>query len=245
MMKRASGFRFALCAAALLAGAVPAWAVPVQEPPFLADKVTAGELPPVAQRLPKSPLVSDMLERGRTPGRYGGDMRTLAAKARDLRYMTALGYARIVGFDEKLDLKPDIVEAVEDDGKGAFTLTLRDGHRWSSGAPFTSEDFRYYWEDIANNKELSPYGPPEIFRVDGQLPIFEVLDERRVRYTWTKPNPRFLPALAQPRPVFIYAPSAYLKQFHASFRDKAELEQLAKKAKLKSWAALHNRLDDP
>ena len=34
--------------------------------------------------------------------------------------------------------------------------------------------------------------------VDGKPPRFEILDERTVRYTWDKPNPRFLPSLALP-----------------------------------------------
>ena len=40
-----------------------------------------------------------------------------------------------------------------------FTFHLRQGHSWSDGQPFTTEDFRYCWEDVANNKELSPDRP--------------------------------------------------------------------------------------
>ena len=40
-----------------------------------------------------------------------------------------------------------------------FTFTLREGHHWSDGQPFTTEDFRYYWEDIALNKELESHRP--------------------------------------------------------------------------------------
>ncbi len=91
-------------------------------------------------------------------------MRTLAAKARDLRYMSANAYTRLVGYDEKLQpaARP-LLETVENEDDRIFTFTLREGHRWSDGIPFTTEDFRYYWEDIALNKELSPTGPPEIY----------------------------------------------------------------------------------
>ena len=54
-----------------------------------------------------------------------------------------------------------------------FTLHLRPGHRWSDGQPFTAEDFRYYWEDVANNKELSPDRPAERLLVDGEAPKVE------------------------------------------------------------------------
>jgi peptide/nickel transport system substrate-binding protein len=65
-----------------------------------------------------------------------------------------------------------------------------------------------------------------------------------VRYAWDKPNPRFLPTLAQPRDPFIYRPAHYLKRFHVRYSDKAVLDELAKRQKLRSWAALHNRTDD-
>ena len=110
--------------------------------------------------------------------------------------------------------------------------------------PFTAEDFRYYWEDVAQNEDLSPAGPPEFMMVDGNPPRFEILDERTVRYSWDKPNPRFLPQLAGSIDPGIYRPPHYLKQFHAKYADKAALDEKAKQQKLKSWAALHNRVDD-
>ena len=214
------------------------------EAPMLADLVSAKKLPAVTERLPKVPLVVDLKERGREIGRYGGNLRSLVSKARDLRLMTVNTYTRLVGYDEKLSMLPDLLEDVDSDDGRVFTLTLREGHRWSDGAPFTSEDFRFYFEDIASNRELSPAGPEDVFFVDGKLPRFEVRDERRVRYSWDKPNPLFLPTLARPRPIFIYAPFHYLKAFHARYADKDELAARAAKAKLRSWAALFNRLND-
>ena len=52
--------------------------------------------------------------------------------------------------------------------------------------------------------------------VEGKLPKVEVLDEPTVRYSWERPNPRFLPALAQPRALTLFSPAHYLKQFQAS-----------------------------
>ena len=65
-----------------------------------------------------------------------------------------------------------------------------------------------------------------------------------MRYSWDRPNPRFLPQLAGSIDPGIYRASAYLKQFHAKYADKAALDEKAKQQKLKSWAALHNRVDD-
>ncbi|MFC6747442.1 ABC transporter substrate-binding protein [Methylobacterium persicinum] len=141
--------------------------------------------------------MADLAAHGRRLGKAGGTVRTLIAKARDVRYLSVYGYTRLVGYDAALDLRPDVLERVDVQG-GRFTFTLREGHRWSDGHPFTSEDFRYYWEDVANEKELSPEGPPAFFLVEGKPPQVEYPDPRTVRYTWDRPNPMFLPALAAP-----------------------------------------------
>ena len=160
------------------------------EPPALAEQVKAGRLPPVDKRLPQKPLVVTLGEAGTSIGKYGGTLNTLGGRSRDTRLFTIYGYARLVGYDRHLSIVPDILESLEVQEGRIFTLHLRKGHRWSDGHPFTADDFRYYWEDVANNRELSPSGPPRDLLVDGEPPKFEVLDESTVRYTWSKPNPR-------------------------------------------------------
>ncbi|NNM74888.1 ABC transporter substrate-binding protein [Enterovirga aerilata] len=236
-----------LAAAAFAAAAIfaaPAAALDYAETPLLAPRVAQGELPPVAERLPKSPLVADIAARGRELGKPGGEIVSLVARARDIRYLSANTYGRLIGYTQDLKLAPDLLEDVQVEGNRIFTFRLRDGHRWSDGAPFTAEDFRFYWEDVANNRELSPAGLPDFLVVDGSGPRFEVIDARTVRYSWDAPNPRFLPTLAQPRDPFIYRPAHYLKRFHADYADQAKLEEAARKGKLKSWAGLFNRMDD-
>ena len=234
-----------LLAAAVPLGPAAAGEMRYTDSPMLAERIADKQIPSVSERLPKTPLVSDMLTRGRSIGRYGGEIRTLVSKARDLRYVTVNGYTRLVAYNERLELKPDILESVENDGDRVFTFTLREGHKWSDGEPFTTEDFRYYWEDIANNAELSPSGPPDFLLIDDKPAKVEIIDERHVRFSWDRPNARFLPSLALPRPTFIYSPAHYLKKFHKNYADPDKLAALAKKRKLTSWAALHNKLDDP
>jgi peptide/nickel transport system substrate-binding protein len=225
-------------AAALGFLALPAPAQDFKDAPFFAVQLKDKKLPPLAERLPKVPIVVD------AAGQYGGDMVTLVPRPRDIRYISTFTYTRLVGYDRNLQLQPDLLEKYENKDDRVFTFFLRPGHRWSDGSPFTTEDFRYYWEDVAQNADLSPAGPPEFMMVDGKPPRFEILDERTLRFTWDKPNPRFLPQLAGALDPGIYRASAYLKQFHAKYADKAALEEKAKQQKLKSWAALHNRLDD-
>ena len=176
-------------------------------------------------------------------GHHGGSLRMLVSNAQDTRLLVVYGYARLVGYDAELNLVPDILEEVEVEDGRQFTMRLRAGHRWSDGAPFTSEDFRYWWEDVASNEQLSPIGPPVELRVDGEWPRVEILDERTVRYSWSKPNPFFLPALAGARPMFIYAPAHYLKQFHERYADPDELARLIEADRARDWAQLHGRRD--
>jgi len=223
---------------------LPAGHAIAEEPPSLAADVAANKLPPLAKRLPRTPLVVTVDREDWTTGRYGGELHMLMAKDRDIRMMVVYGYARLVGYDERLQLAPDILQSLDNVGNRVFTLHLRPGHRWSDGQPFTSEDFRYFWEDVANNKELSPFGLPRALLVDNHGPTFEVLDATTVRYTWDEPNPQFLAALAGPSPLFIYRPAHYLRQFHARYVGLAKANARAVAEGSRDWAGLYQKMDE-
>ena len=227
-----------------LAAPLPAAALVLHETPSLAERVAAGDLPPVAERVPAEPHVTDLAALGLTPGRQGGELRTLVGRAKDVRLMFVYGYARLVVYDRDFELRADILESFEVEEGRRFTLHLREGHRWSDGRPFTAEDFRYWWEDVANNRELTPSGPPQEMLLDGRPPLFEVVDASTVRYTWHRPNPEFLPRLAGASPLLIYRPAEFLKPFHAAYADPARLDALVAERRVRTWATLHNRLDD-
>ncbi len=236
----------------LMAAALSAfWTLPgMAGPPtpvegvFWKTEVDAGNLPPIEERLPSEPLVVDLAAKGRDFGTPGGTLRTMVTRSKDIRQMVVYGYARLVGFDENYEIVPDLLESFENEGNRKFTLHLREGHKWSDGSPFTSEDFRYWWEDVANNELLSPSGPPDFLIVEGNTPKVSFPDETTVVFEWDDPNPNFLQSLAQARPPFIYRPSEFLKQYHEKFADADELAFQVEDARVKSWAALHNKLDN-
>ena len=227
---------------ALSAKTPAAQAAPV-EAPVLGAQVKSGSLPPLAERLPARPLVAPMNGDGLSPGRYGGVLNFLMAKPKDVRMMTVYGYARLAVYNADLEIVPDILERLEVRGNREFTLHLRKGHRWSDGHPFTAEDFRYYWQDVANDKDLAPFGLQTQLLMDGEAPRFEIIDETTVRYTWSQPNPYFVPALAGPSPLYIYRPAHYLKRFHPRYADPDELQRRAKAARKRNWASLHHSKD--
>jgi peptide/nickel transport system substrate-binding protein len=212
-----------------------------QEIPFFEGLVKDGKLPPMQERLPENPLQLNFEKTNKTIGKYGGDLRLIMGKAKDLGQITVYTYARLVGYAEDFTIQPDIAEAYHVAEGRDFTFKLRQGHRWSDGHPVTSEDFRYFWEDMVKNEKLGKKGVPAQLLVDGEEPTFTVVDELTFRYTWEKPNPSFLPALAAPSPLYIYRPAHYMKQFHEKYADKDELSNKVANNDARDWGALHTR----
>jgi len=223
-------------ATALAAIATSPAAGEYQEQPFFEGR----DLPPVAERVPSAPSVVEPAE----AGQYGGDLTMLMGSAKDVRMIVVFGYARLVAYNPEFELVPDILAGFEVEEDRIFTFHLRPGHRWSDGAPFTTEDFRYWWEDVANHEELAPTGPPVSMLVDGEPPVIEIVDETTIRYIWAKANPDFLPALAGASPLYIFRPAHYLKTFHSNYVEAEALAAMVAETDQPDWAAMHNREDN-
>jgi len=236
-LKNSSVYLILTLAFTLMAGAVAA-----EEIPYFKSAILDGSLPEMKDRLPENPLVVPLMS-GQQLGQYGGSMRSLVGKSADVKLMFVFGYARLVGYTAELEIAPDIVKSFDVVENRIFTFNLRKGHRWSDGAPFTSEDFRYWWENVANNKKLSPTGPPSTLLVGGEYPIVTFPDALTIRYEWTNPNPNFLALLAGASPLLIYRPAHYLKKFHKDFVDFSKMNKI-QRIKFKSWASSHNRKDN-
>ena len=95
----------------------PSLAQTYVESPLFAQKVATGQFPPVAERLPKQPIRVDLEARGRRVGQPGGEVVTLVPRARDIRYLSAYAYTRLVGYDDALNLKADILESIDVQGE--------------------------------------------------------------------------------------------------------------------------------
>ncbi|TIS07828.1 MAG: ABC transporter substrate-binding protein, partial [Mesorhizobium sp.] len=128
-----------LMASAVLPGTLHAGDL---EPQFLQPLLKALALPALSERLPKKPRVLNLAAMGRQPGQYGGTLRTIIGSQKDIRMMTIYGYARLVGYDQKLNLQADILESFEVADDRVFTFKIREGHKWSDGSLLTPEDFR-------------------------------------------------------------------------------------------------------
>lgn len=216
-----------------------------KQSPMLDELVNTGKLPVLKDRLPVEYKKVDFSSENKQTGKYGGKLRLLMGKQKDTRMVTVYGYARLVAFTPDLKIEPDLLRAIDVEENKVFVFHLRNGHKWSDGNPFTAEDFRYYWEDIANNEILSPGGPPRSMIVDGKSAKFEVINDYTVRYSWDKPNNDFLIWLAGALPAAIYRPAHYLKQFHMDHGDANKLSAIVKDKGYKNWSTIHFRKDRP
>jgi peptide/nickel transport system substrate-binding protein len=222
------------------AGPLPA----LLETPMFADRVKSGALAPVAQRIPEEPWVVKTFAGGDGPGRPGGQLNMLVSSARDTALMTVYSYTRLIAYDDKFNLHPDIIESYDIRDGREFTFHLRAGHKWSDGHPFTTEDFRFFWEDIANNSELSPSGPPVELLVDGRPPRVEIVDDHTIKYSWDRPNAYFIETQARAAPLFLFRPAHYLKKFHPRYTAPAAIAAAAKGGQQGgNWVQIFRRVD--
>ncbi|MGE3742236.1 MAG: ABC transporter substrate-binding protein, partial [Geminicoccaceae bacterium] len=126
------------------------------EAPMLAEQVKAGKLPPVEQRVPEEPMV---LQPVQEIGKYGGTWRRGFTGPGDVENGN-----RINASDKPLfwdftgtEIAPSVARGWEQSADGkTFTLFLRKGMKWSDGAPFTADDFVFWFEDLYSNKEIVP-----------------------------------------------------------------------------------------
>ena len=216
----------------------------LHETPMFEAEVKSGALPPIDKRVPQQPWVVTRFAGSDGPGRQGGQMNMLVISARDTRLMTIYSYTRLIIYTDEFKLQPDILESYENKDDREFTFKLRAGHKWSDGQPFTTEDFRFFWEDVANNKELAGSGPSVELLVDGEPPKVEIVDPLTIKYSWSKPNPYFIESQARAAPLFLFRPAHYLKKYHAKYTSPEEIAKSGKGGQQGgSWVQIYRRLD--
>jgi ABC-type transport system substrate-binding protein len=184
-----------------------------KEAPMLAAKVKAGDLPPVAKRLPENPLVVQPNEQ---IGRYGGELRLRIegdSYTNAARVYADAGYDNLVRWDTTFaKIVPNVATDYEISPDGTeYTFHLRKGIKWSDGEPFTARDIVFATEDILMYKKFTEIPP------FGQMSAEEV-DEYTVRFTFAEPYGLFLNYLATRRgSYFSDYPRHYLEQFHPKY----------------------------
>jgi peptide/nickel transport system substrate-binding protein len=212
------------------------------EAPVLAPKVASGELPPVDQRLPPSPVVVTPVDR---TGTYGGVWRRAYTSLSDLVGLRRVLYDPLVRWSPDLRIVPNLAEKWEADETGrVFTFYLVKGVRWSDGAPFTADDIMFYFEDILFNKEVTP-SMPKWIAPQGTQPKATKIDDYTFSIEFDQPYSIFLEQLACPDAMaLVTVPKHYLRKFHKKYAKPEDLEALMKEKKTTSWVNLFQERSD-
>jgi peptide/nickel transport system substrate-binding protein len=215
------------------------------EAPMLAELVKAGKLPPVDQRLPKNPAVLEPVEK---VGKYGGTVRMIrnAPESFISNYDWLVERGLRISHKDRKTIEPNVIESWKISRDGTeFTLKIREGLRWSDGAPVTTEDVRFWYEDVLCNTELTPVFPRQIWSHGGKPVKCEIVDKYTFKLKFAKPFgtfPLWLTRLEMGTNIIV--PSHALKKYHIKYAKKEDLERLMKEYKYDQWFQLFSRFYD-
>ncbi len=231
--------------ASLLAiSAVGAQDMEYSESPMLTEMVDAGELSPVAERLPVNPAV---VTPANEVGTYGGEMRVGFVGTNPgwggMWYVA--GWENLIIWESDFSgVAPNIAESWEvSDDVTEYTFYLREGIKWSDGVEFTADDILFYIEDILFNEELSAAGPIADWlpRDGAEEFVAEKIDDYTIKFTFAQPYGTFLfniPTWSGRHLTFF--PKHYLSQFHADYNENVA-DLVSAEEGVEDWIGLFNK----
>jgi peptide/nickel transport system substrate-binding protein len=221
---------------------------PFKESPLLAKKVSQGVLPPVEDRLPLIPRVLPVYEE---IGQYGGKLRRVYTGLSDRWGLTKIIEERIIEFympdADTITLKPNWADKFEiSPDASEYLFHIREGLRWSDGVKVTTEDVRFWYEDIFLNKELVPI-IPEHLKVAGKSLEIQIIDQYTFKVKFVAPYP-FFPEIMAKRSTTLTTvtlhgttfimPFHYLKSFHPAYASLQTLQKAVADIGVAKWTDL-------
>ena len=225
-----------------------------KEAPMLADRVKAGQLPPVAQRLPANPRVIKPLDE---VGTYGGTWRGAYRGLSDRVGPTKQLEENFIEWDapdpNTIRVISNVPEKWEQNADASeYTFYLRKGMRWSNGDELTTDDVKFCVEDIMFYKDIRPAVPNYLRqRINGEFQnaTVTIVDKHTFKVKYPAPNP-LLPILMAKnggntvsQPGFVM-PSNYLKKFHPKYASPADLAAAVTKYKVQTPPDLWGKAGD-
>jgi peptide/nickel transport system substrate-binding protein len=213
-----------------------------KEAPMLADKVKAGQLPSVEQRLPKNPRVIKPLDQ---VGTYGGTWRGAYRGLSDRVGPTKQLEENFIEWDapdpNTIRVISNIPEKWEQNADASeYTFYLRQGMRWSNGDEVTTDDVKFTVEDINYYKDICPspnYYLRQRIGSEFKTATLTVVDKYTFKVKYEAPFPLLPIQMAKlgggkvSQPGFLM-PSAYLKKLHPKYASQADLQAAVTKYKV-------------
>lgn len=202
-----------------------------KEAPDLAKMVSEGKLPPVKERLPEQPVVTPVRE---AIGKYGGTIQTASWWPGVGNVLLYISEPPIKWKADLTGYEPGLAESWEwsDDGT-VFTMKLRKGIKWSDGQPYTTADWKFWWEDMVLDEDYkgSVSRPAWLRKSDGSLIDMEFPDDYTV--VWKSDQPQWIAPFYMAQGFWEFAnpmmkPAHYLKQFHPKYASDKTYDDLQK-----------------
>jgi peptide/nickel transport system substrate-binding protein len=150
-----------------------------------------GDLPPLADRLPSEPLVVAPYD---AIGTYGGTLDVLSnATEAGTSDFLSVRHVNLVRFSDDLQtIVPNVAKGWEwNEDFTQLTFFLREGHKWSDGAPFTSADVKYWYDNLALNPDVIAK-PKDYVLVSGERMTVDTPDAQTVVFNLPAPKPGLL-----------------------------------------------------
>jgi len=149
------------------------------------------KLPPLADRLPSEPLVVAPYH---AIGKYGGTLNVLSnATEAGTSDFLSVRHVNLVRFSDDLQtIVPNIAKGWKWNADFTqLTFFLRKGHKWSDGAPFTSADVKYWYDNLALNPDVIKK-PKDYVLVAGKRMTVDTPDPQTVVFNLPAPKPGLL-----------------------------------------------------
>ena len=200
---------------------------------FNAKIIGNKELGDVAERLPAEPLVVAPYE---MVGSYGGVITGLSKGTESgTSDLLSVRHVNLVRYSDDLQtIVPNIAKSWEwNDDYTKLTFTLRKGHKWSDGEPFTAEDVAFWYNDLILNKDVFEKTSGR-WLFNGEPAKVVAEDEVTVSFTFPVPAPGILNRFAVD-----YGQAFQPKHFLSHFMPKynADADKLAQDLGLENGAA--------
>ena len=190
----------------MVLGLIPASAEPAYTQAPMLDGM---DLPPVAERLPLEPMVEDADYL--TIGTYGGELRRAADGGN--WYNGKPIEEGLFRFTTEGVAEPNVAKnfTVNEDAT-VYTIYLREGMKWSDGAPFTAEDCVWFFNAICLNK-VDSKGVRNCHKdANGNPAVVEKVDDYTFTVTFGTPKYDFIEALTVDL-KWHYAPKHIFEKF--------------------------------
>ena len=137
--------------------------------------------------------------------------------------------------DDLVTIVPNIAKDYEwNDDFTQLTFFLRKGHRWSDGAPFTADDVKFWYDNIALDSKII-LNPTDYTLVAGERMTVDVIDPQTVRFNLPAPKPGLLVHFATSW-AQAFLPKHFLGRYHPDLNPDAD--KLAQEAGFENGLAV-------